>query len=57
MRVSVPEGCLCFPGDREQDLCAQHLNRLTFPFTILRYYVPEGWNEEKFRAYVDGAAA
>lgn len=22
---SIPEGCLCFPDDKEQALCAQHL--------------------------------
>ena len=24
-RFSVDEGCVCFPEDREQDLCAQHI--------------------------------
>ena len=24
-RLSTPRGCVCFPEDREQDLCAQHI--------------------------------
>lgn len=24
-RYETPEGCACFPGDRVQDLCAQHI--------------------------------
>jgi hypothetical protein len=27
--VSVPGGCVCYPDDREQDLCLQHLSRCT----------------------------
>lgn len=26
--VAVPEGCICFPDDREQWLCAQHYLKL-----------------------------
>ena len=26
--VAVPEGCVVFPDDRDQWLCAQHLSRL-----------------------------
>jgi hypothetical protein len=28
-RVSVPGGCICFPADREQELCLQHINDAT----------------------------
>lgn len=24
VRVAVPDGCACYPDDREQDLCLQH---------------------------------
>ena len=24
-RYKTPEGCVCYPDDREQDLCAQHI--------------------------------
>lgn len=27
VRVSLSDGCLCYPDDREQDLCIQHLDR------------------------------
>jgi len=26
-RYKTPEGCICFPNDREQDLCGQHVMR------------------------------
>ena len=29
IRVALDEGCICFPDDREQDLCAQHAVRAT----------------------------
>lgn len=36
VRVHVPEGCWCFPGDRYQWLCAQHLAKLDHaPYRIL----------------------
>lgn len=41
IRVSVPSGCTCFPDDREQDLCAQHVNRLQYEFTVLHTYLAD----------------
>lgn len=29
VRVDLSEGCICFPEDREQALCAQHYVRMT----------------------------
>ena len=26
---AMSAGCICYPNDREQDLCAQHENRAT----------------------------
>jgi hypothetical protein len=28
-RYAMDRGCVCFPDDREQDLCAQHVVRAT----------------------------
>lgn len=28
-RYAMDEGCICYPDDREQDLCMQHENRAT----------------------------
>lgn len=29
VRVALSEGCLCFPNDKEQDLCAYHFDKAT----------------------------
>lgn len=29
VRVALSQGCLCYPDDREQYLCGQHLLRAT----------------------------
>jgi hypothetical protein len=28
-KYAMPEGCFCYPNDREQALCAQHVIRAT----------------------------
>jgi hypothetical protein len=33
--VSVPAGCFCFPDDRKQWLCLQHLVSLGQPHTVI----------------------
>jgi hypothetical protein len=41
VRVALPEGCLCYPEDREQALCPQHLDRaspLGEMFVLEDYY-------------------
>lgn len=38
VHVLTPEGCICFPNDREQWLCAQHFIKLVqqgAPYTLL----------------------
>lgn len=41
-RYAMDAGCVCFPDDREQDLCAQHIVRSTplGSMTLIRKYVP-----------------
>ena len=29
-RFALPNGCFCYPDEREQDLCAQHVVRTSF---------------------------
>lgn len=41
IRVSIPRGCTCFPSDREQDLCAQHVHRLQREFSVIRTYLAD----------------
>lgn len=36
--VHVPQGCVCFPDDRFQWLCAQHLDRLdSIPHKVIYF--------------------
>lgn len=41
-RYEVSEGCVCFPQDREQDLCIQHAESATpiGTFRIMLVYQP-----------------
>lgn len=46
---SVPDGCLCFPRDRMQTLCAQHLYGITTdgPVTLIKDLAPDlVWDEQ-----------
>lgn len=38
--VTLTEGCIAFPGDREQDLCLHHLENATplAEMTVVRWY-------------------
>lgn len=40
-RFAMDRGCVCYPDDREQDLCAQHVLRATplGSMTLIRRYV------------------
>jgi hypothetical protein len=40
---ALSDGCMCFPDDREQALCAQHEDRATplGDMTLLRDFAPE----------------
>jgi hypothetical protein len=42
-RVAVPDGCLCYPDDREQDLCLHHYHRFAQvnakPMRLLYCYI------------------
>lgn len=42
-RFSTPQGCACFPEDREQDLCAQHIVKWGVHEcdAVLAVYIPE----------------
>lgn len=50
VRVSVPGGCVCFPKDRKQYLCAQHLVKLSDGnlkgFKVIEDYRKEVQDEE-----------
>jgi hypothetical protein len=42
-RFKTPNGCVCFPEDKEQDLCAQHIIKDGFigEFKLLKVYNAE----------------
>ena len=49
VRVSVPNGCRCYPDDREQDLCPRHLNRLFgVEFEVMHTYLMDHSRDEEF---------
>ena len=41
-RFSTPTGCVCYPDDREQDLCGQHVIKggMGDDATIIKIYFP-----------------
>lgn len=40
VRVAIPQGCFCYPDDREQDLCDHHVQRATplGEMTVIHWY-------------------
>jgi hypothetical protein len=42
-RFRTPEGCICFPEDKEQDLCAQHIVKwgVNGTATVIKIYWPK----------------
>lgn len=46
VRVKLEAGCLCYPDDREQNLCWQHLHKLAEngalgPWKVIKEYPDE----------------
>lgn len=42
-RFAMSEGCVCFPDDREQDLCAQHIVKwgIVGESSVTQIYIPQ----------------
>jgi hypothetical protein len=42
-RFKTPNGCVCYPDDREQDLCAQHIIKwgVIGESELMQVYIPE----------------